>query len=159
MVNCGGEAGVSSDVNVAGQVLTFPAARATDNLPVQLTSFVGREVQLAEIGRLLAKARILTLIGAGGCGKTRLALEALNARAPAHADGTWFVDLAPIAASALIPQAVAPVLGIREGWRRPLIETLPEELDDREGVLLLEGCRHLVAARAQLAGPRLRAWP
>src|SRR5260370_24383319 len=82
MVNCGGEAGVSSDVNVAGQVLTFPAARATDNLPVQLTSFVGREVQLAEIGRLLAKARILTLIGAGGGGETPPAPGALHPPAP-----------------------------------------------------------------------------
>jgi non-specific serine/threonine protein kinase len=159
MVNFGGEAGVSSDGNVAGQVLTFPAARTTQNLPAQLTSFVGREVQLAEISRLLAKARLLSLVGAGGCGKTRLALEALNALAPADADGAWFVDLAPIADSALIPQTVATVLGIREGWRRPLIETLADDLADREVLLLLDGCEHLVGACAAFAERLLQSCP
>lgn len=150
---------MSSDVDVARQVLTFPGAKSTHNLPAPLTSFVGREVQLAEIGRLLAKARVLTLVGAGGCGKTRLALEALDTLASGYADGAWFVDLAPIADSALIPQTVATVLGIREGWRRPLVETLADDLDGREVLLLLDGCEHLVGACAEFAERLLQSCP
>src|SRR5260370_40052494 len=119
MVNCGGEAGVSSDVNVAGQVLTFPAARATDNLPVQLTSFVGREVQLAEIGRLLAKARILTLIGAGGGGETPPAPEAPHPPAPAPPGRAPFPHFAPPPHTAPIPQPAPPQPRRPHGPRPP----------------------------------------
>jgi non-specific serine/threonine protein kinase len=150
---------MSPESDAAERVLTFPAAQASHNLPTQLTSFVGRERQLAEIGRLLTKARALTLVGAGGCGKTRLALEALAILRPAYADGTWFVDLAPVADPALIPQAVATVLGVREGWRRPLIETLADDLDEREVLLLLDGCEHLVGACAVFAERLLQSCP
>ncbi len=150
---------MSSDVDAAGQVLTFPAAKASHSLPAQLTSFVGRTVQLADIARLLGKARVLTLVGAGGCGKTRLALEALNGLSPEYADGARFVDLAPIADFTLIPQTVATVLGIREGWRRPLIETIADELNEREVLLLLDGCEHLVGACAEFAERLLQRCP
>jgi len=150
---------MSSDVEAAEQVLTFPATSARHNIPTQLTTFVGRERQLDEIGRLLAKGRVVTLVGAGGCGKTRLALEAVNTLRPAYPEGAWFVDLAPTIDPALIPQTVATVLGIREGWRRPLIETLADDLDEREVLLLLDGCEHLVGACAAFAGRLLQSCP
>src|SRR5438309_8515229 len=98
------------------------------NLPRQLTSFVGRERELAEVQRLLATAPLLTLTGAGGCGKTRLALEAAGQVAADYPDGVWLVELAPLADPALLPQAVASGLGVREAPGRTLTESLTGHL-------------------------------
>jgi predicted ATPase/class 3 adenylate cyclase len=141
----------------------FPPLRSLDllpnNLPLQLTSFVGREREQAEVRRLLATARLLTLTGTGGCGKTRLALQVGAELADAFADGVWFVDLAPLADPALVPQAVASALGVHEVPGRSLRETLADSLRRSDVLLILDNCEHLLDACAQLADALLRACP
>src|SRR5438105_3778994 len=99
-------------------------AAVSHNLPLQLTSFVGREREVAEVKRLLGTTRLLTLTGAGGCGKTRLALEAAARVRGDYPDGVWLVELAPLADPALVPGAVAAALGLQEEPRRPLWDVL-----------------------------------
>jgi predicted ATPase len=126
------------------------------NLPEALTSFVGRQHELAEIERLLASTRLLTLTGAGGCGKTRLALQVAAALLPRFKDGAWVVDLAPLSDSNLITQTVATVLGVREGSTRSLRDSVLHHLRHRHILLLLDNCEHLIDACAKLAEGLLR---
>jgi predicted ATPase/DNA-binding SARP family transcriptional activator len=137
-----------------------PAARRLQrhNLPAQLTSFVGRERELAEVERLLSEARLLTLTGVGGVGKTRLALE-LAARVEGFPGGVWLVDLSGIAKTALIPQQVAQVLGLRESPNLPLVEILCNHLRKTDVLLLLDNCEHLLPACAELVETLLRGAP
>jgi predicted ATPase/DNA-binding SARP family transcriptional activator len=140
--------------------LHLPGSRP-NNLPIQLSSFIGRERELAEIKRLLAGARLLTLTGPGGCGKTRLALEAATELllGQLFADGVWWVELATLADPALIVQAVASALGVQEQPRQLLWETLLDYLRPRNLLLTLDNCEHLVATCAQLVEELLRACP
>jgi predicted ATPase/transcriptional regulator with XRE-family HTH domain len=140
---------------------TLPVAppASLTNLPAPLTSFVGREWEMAEVARLLATTRLLTLTGAGGVGKTRLALEAAAAALPAYPDGAWLVEFGAMADPALVPQAVAVALGVREAPGRSLAETLVEHLRRRSMLLVLDNCEHLLAACAHLAEVLLRACP
>jgi transcriptional regulator with XRE-family HTH domain len=121
------------------------------NLPAELTSFVGRERELAEVRGLVASSRLVTLTGAGGCGKTRLALRVAGDLIGAYADGVWLVDLAPLADEARVPQAVLAALSLPEHPGRPPLEALAEHLRPRRLLLLLDNCEHLVAATAALA--------
>ena len=131
------------------------------NLPRQLTSFVGREGELAAVGARLADpaAPLLTLTGPGGVGKTRLALRAAADALDRFRDGVWLVDLAPVADPALVPYAVARTLGVQEAAGRPLGESLGNSLRDRRLLLVLDNCEHLLLACARLAGALLRAGP
>src|SRR3712207_4119229 len=88
--------------------------RPSHNLPLEFSSFVGREKELSEVGRLLDNTRLLTLTGAGGCGKTRLALRVAREVSGTFADGTWWVELASLSDPGLVPQAMARALGIHE---------------------------------------------
>lgn len=134
--------------------------RATsNNLPLQLTSFIGRERETAEVKKLLTTTRLLTLMGPGGCGKTRLALRVAADLVPGFADGVWWVELAPLSDAALVSQAVASAVGAREASGRPLTETLVEYLRPRTLLLVLDNCEHLVAACAEFAELLLRACP
>jgi non-specific serine/threonine protein kinase len=132
------------------------------NLPAALTSFVGRERELAELGRLLEAQRLVTLVGPPGVGKTRLALRLAEEARGRFADGAWLVELAPLAdprsalVPALVPQAVAAALGVREEPGRPLIGALLAALGPRH-LLVLDNCEHLVEACAELAVEILRA--
>jgi predicted ATPase len=141
----------------------FPPLRSLDalpnNLPRQLTSFVGRERELAQVRRLLAAAPLLTLTGVGGCGKTRLALQAAADALEAYPDGVWLVELAPLADPALVPQAVAAALGVREEPGRPLAATLTDALTPKRLLLVLDNCEHVLEACARLADALLRACP
>src|ERR687888_576548 len=105
------------------------------NLPVQLTSFIGREREIAEVRRLLSTTRLLTLTGAGGCGKTRLAIEVAGAVVGDYPDGVWLMELAPLADPGLVPQAVASALGIREEPGKPLSQTLVDFLKPKRLLL------------------------
>jgi predicted ATPase/DNA-binding SARP family transcriptional activator len=134
-----------------------PAPR--HNLPIALTSFVGREREIAEVQRILATTRLLTLAGPGGCGKTRLAIETAAAMLPAYRDGVWLVELAALADPALVPQSVAAALGVREAPGQPLTETLTAALRSKQLLLVLDNCEHLIAACAHLAEALLRACP
>jgi predicted ATPase/class 3 adenylate cyclase len=130
-----------------------------NNLPVQLTSFVGRERELAEVQRLLAAARLVTLVGIGGTGKTRLSLQVAAEALEDFPDGVWQVELAALGDAALVPQAVASALGVREEPGRPLLDTLLDFLRPKRLLLLLDNCEHLLAACAALAESLLRACP
>lgn len=130
-----------------------------NNLPVQLTSFVGREKEMAEIKRLLAAARLLTLTGPGGTGKTRLALQVAADSLDAFLDGVWLVELADISDPALVPQSVATVFGVREEPGHPLTKTLADRLHSKSLLLILDNCEHLIEACAQLAEMLLHACP
>lgn len=127
------------------------------NLPAPLTNFIGREREIAELLQLVPAARLLTLTGAGGCGKTRLALEVAARLRERFPDGVWQVDLSPLTDPALVTQAVASVFGIREGPHHPLSAALPGYLRNRHTLLVLDNCEHLIAACAHLADTLLRA--
>jgi predicted ATPase/DNA-binding SARP family transcriptional activator len=130
-----------------------------NNLPLPLTSFIGREDQIAEIEQWLAASRLVTLTGSGGCGKTRLALEVATMVLEAYPEGAWFIELAPLADPALVPQTVATALGVRESPGHPLTETLEEYLRPRQVLLVLDNCEHLGGACARLAEALLRSSP
>ena len=104
-------------------------------MPLELSSFVGRKEEIAEVKRLLGEVRLLTLTGAGGCGKTRLALAVASDMVGGHEEGAWLVELAPLSDSELVPQAVASVLEVREQPARPLTQTLAEHLRPQEEYL------------------------
>jgi predicted ATPase/DNA-binding SARP family transcriptional activator len=129
------------------------------HLPQLLTTFIGREQELAEVQRLLSHARLLTLIGAGGCGKTRLALQAAKNAADAFSDGVWAVELAPLGEPARVPQVLALALGVQEASGQPLTETLSNYLKFKHLLLVLDNCEHLRTAIAQLAQALLLAAP
>ena len=123
------------------------------NLPVPLTRFIGREREMAEVKRLLATTHLLTLTGAGGCGKSRLALQAAAGVLEEFPDGVWLVELASLADPRLVPQAVAAVLGLREQTGRSVTETLLDALRPRFLLLLLDNCEHLLTTAAELNNP------
>ena len=124
---------------------------APTNLPVQLTSFIGREREIADVKRLLSESRLVTLTGAGGSGKTRLALQAAVSIGGSFADGAWMVDLAPLHEPALVLQIVAQTLGLRPAADQPLLETMLGFIRSKQLLLLLDNCEHLSEACAQLA--------
>ena len=121
------------------------------NLPVPLTSFVGREREIESVKQLHSSTRLLTLIGAGGIGKTRLAIQAASELTSSYRDGVWWVELAPLSESALVPQAVAHVLNVRESAAKPLNALLKEFLREKYVLLILDNCEHLISACASLA--------
>jgi predicted ATPase/DNA-binding SARP family transcriptional activator/DNA-binding CsgD family transcriptional regulator len=129
------------------------------NVPVALSSFVGRERELVEVKRTLAMTRVLTLTGAGGCGKTRLALEVGRNLASSYPDGIWLVELAPLSHPQLVPQVVAGTLGVREQPDRSLVDTLVDHLREKYLLLMLDNCEHLIEACAQLASSLLHSCP
>jgi predicted ATPase/class 3 adenylate cyclase len=141
----------------------FPALRSLEaipnNLPQQLTSFIGRESELSEIRKLLRESRLLTLVGLGGIGKTRLSLHAAAHAMADYPDGVWFVELAPLTDGRLVPQAVASVLGVREEAGRPVLEALLKYVKGRRLLIILDNCEHLVQASAELAMQLLQSGP
>jgi non-specific serine/threonine protein kinase len=124
-----------------------------------LTRFIGREEAIAAVQRLLPTTHLLTLTGAGGCGKTRLALQVAAEEMEGYADGVWLVELAPLSDPALVTQSVAAALGVREEPGRPLGEALTGYLRSRTLLLVLDNCEHLLSACAQLAESLLSACP
>lgn len=137
----------------------LPVRRIANNLPQQTTSFVGRERELGEVKALLAEVRLLTLLGMGGMGKTRLSLQVAAEVMAGFPDGVWFFDLAPIRDGALVASEAAQVLGVREEAGRPLVQTLCAALAPRRSLLIFDNCEHLMQASADLANALLRAAP
>jgi predicted ATPase/class 3 adenylate cyclase len=141
----------------------FPALRSLErtpnNLPQQISTFIGRDEETAEVKRLLARSRLLTLVGIGGIGKTRLALQAAADAHDAYPDGVWFVELASIADPLLVPSSVAQVLSVQERAGTELAQTLANHLKTRRLLLVLDNCEHMIAACAALAASFLEAAP
>jgi predicted ATPase/DNA-binding CsgD family transcriptional regulator len=121
------------------------------NVPVQLTSFIGRERELTEIKRLVSTSRLVTLTGAGGCGKTRIAIQIANTIGDTFADGVWLVDFVPLREPALVPQLVAQAFGLRSAPDQPLNELLLKYSRSKQMLLILDNCEHLIAPITQLA--------
>jgi len=131
----------------------------TSNLPAELTSFIGRNEELAEVKRLLSNARLLTLTGPGGVGKTRLAIEVARAAGGRHHDGIWLVELGPLQDQALVPHQLAEALKIHEEPNEPIAETLIRALLHRDVLLVLDNCEHVIAACAHLTEHLLKSCP
>ena len=151
--------GTFQSAGIPGHLQEEPTDASKHNLPPPRTSFVGREREIVEIKRALAMTRLLTLTGAGGSGKTRLALEVARDLVGIYEDGVWFVELAPLTEGELVPQAVAQIVGVSERPGQPLVDTLAEILRVRELLLVLDNCEHLVDAAAGLADTVLNSCP
>jgi len=135
-----------------------PESRRT-NLRAPLTSFIGRDRELGEVRGLLQTTRLLTLVGAGGIGKTRLALQAVADMQQDYAEGIWLVELGALTDTSLVPMAVAQVLGVKESSNRSLTETLSAWLRPRQVLLVLDNCEHLLAGVRPLVEALLQAAP
>jgi predicted ATPase/class 3 adenylate cyclase len=148
-----------------GLATAFPPLRSLDNpklrnnLPVQVSSFIGREAELSEVGRLIAASRLVTLTGSGGAGKTRLALQLAAGLLDGSGDGVWFVDLAPLQDPELVAVTVANVLGIPVDEGRPAADTLIDAVGRNSLLVLLDNCEHVIDACAKLADALLRSCP
>ena len=136
-----------------------PPVRPPTNLPTRLTSFVGREDDIAEVERLCAGARLVTLVGAGGVGKTRLAVEVASRVLDEHPDGVFLVELAPLSDAGGLYQQVLAALGVGEDDRHSPRETLAAHVADRRMFLVIDNCEHLVDACAALVEDLLSAGP
>ena len=133
----------------------FPALQtsksiAANNLPPQFTSFVGRSAQIAEVRNLLTGNRVVTLTGAGGVGKTRLAVQVASQLSAEYTDGVWYVDLAPLTDPELVPVTVARALGLPDQPGRSTRDTLLRFVRDRQMLVVLDNCEHLLDASAEL---------
>jgi predicted ATPase/DNA-binding CsgD family transcriptional regulator len=129
------------------------------NLPAQVSSFIGREAELAEVHGLMAGSRLVTLTGAGGAGKTRLALQVMAGLADGAGDGVWFADLAALGEPDMVAVTVADVLGVRQEPGLPVLDSLVEAVGGRCLFVLLDNCEHLIGACAKLADAMLRGCP
>jgi predicted ATPase/class 3 adenylate cyclase len=141
----------------------FPPLRShgaeRSNLPAQLTSFIGRERELAELRALLSSNRLLTLTGPGGTGKTRLALQLATEVLETFGAGAWLVELGSVFDPELVPQTVAATLGVREQPGRTVLDSLRDYVRNKDMLLILDNCEHLIGASASLADALLRIAP
>jgi predicted ATPase/class 3 adenylate cyclase len=141
----------------------FPRPRTDDapahNLPIQPSRFIGRGSERAELRRLVAAQRLVTVVGPGGAGKTRLAVEVAGDLIDRYPDGVWFVDLSSVADASLVDVAAAEVLGLRPEPGRPVIETVVDHLAGHKVLLVLDTCDALPSAARRLAGRILAAAP
>ena len=142
---------------------TFPALKSLggkpNNLPRQLTSFVGRDAELHEIKMLFSKSPLLTLVGTGGSGKTRCAIRAAAELLDEMPDGVWIAELAPLAEGAMVAGAIASALGVRESPNQPLLQTLTQYLQRKQLLLVLDNCEHVIDEARIAASTILRNCP
>ncbi len=150
-------------LNVSGLISTFPPLKTLasfpNNLPTHLTSFIGREKEIAEIKQDLKEHRLVTLTGSGGTGKTRLSLQVAADVVDSFPNGVWFIELAPLADPDLIPQTILSEIGIVEQQGKDPLDVLKEYLQDKQTLIVLDNCEHLVSASAQVVNALLRAAP
>ncbi|HJS20758.1 MAG TPA: AAA family ATPase [Anaerolineales bacterium] len=155
--------GRADQVNVWGLNTTFPPLKTLDsfpnNLPVQITSFVGRKKEICEIKRALNHHLLVTLIGTGGTGKTRLSLQVAADLLDYVEHGIWFVELAPLTDPELIPQTILSAIGIQDQAGNSPLEFLKSYLRDKYTLIIFDNCEHLIAACAKTAEALLNAAP
>ena len=130
-----------------------------NNLPQQATAFLGREREIRELKSALQKSRLVTLLGMGGLGKTRLSLQVAAELMHDFADGVWFIDLSPIRDAALVVSEAAQALQVHEEPGRTLLQTLCAQLKTRRVLLVLDNCEHMIKPSAELCHALLRAAP
>jgi predicted ATPase/class 3 adenylate cyclase len=150
-------------LNISGFPSTFPRLKTLDsfpnNLPAQLTTFIGREHEITEVKQELESHRLVTLTGSGGTGKTRLSLQVAVGLLEEFEHGVWFVELAPLTDPDLIPQTILSTIGLREQPGKMPIEILKEYLHEKSILLVLDNCEHLIEASAKLSNTLLNAAP
>jgi predicted ATPase len=148
------------NVTMASEEHPFPALeRQRHNLPVQLSSLVGREAELASVKQALADSHLVTLTGVGGSGKSRLAMQVANNLLNEYSDGAWLVELAPLSEPERVPSAVASALAIPEDPHRPPAAVLADHLRSRNLLLVVDNCEHVLAACADLLASLLGILP
>jgi non-specific serine/threonine protein kinase len=140
-------------INQSSEIRSL-AARVT-NLPIPISSFVGRSHELAQVKEMLSNSRLVTLTGVGGSGKTRLAIRVATDLISSYKHGVWWVDFSSLSNTALVPQAIAKSLGVRESRQQTLTESIADSLYKKELLLVLDNCEHLVEACAQLVSSLL----
>jgi len=156
------ELGAATHSHASGADAFQPIAEAKPtlhNLPIQLTSFIGREKEIIEVKQHILNSRLVTLTGSGGCGKTRLALQSAFGSLDVFPHGVWLIELAPLADPTLVLQTVVVVLGLKEELGRPLLSILTNHLRAKQVLLILDNCEHLVEASAQLTASLLHTCP
>ena len=150
-------------LNILELPSTFPPLKTLDaflnNLPTQLTTFIGRENEIAEVKQELESHRLVTLTGSGGTGKTRLSLQVAADLLEKFGHGVWFVELAPLTDSDLIPQTILSTIGVQEQQGKTPLEVLKEYLHEKQTLIVLDNCEHLVSASAGVANTLLNAAP
>jgi len=152
-------------LDAPGLQADFPPLRSLgnpalpNNLPSQLATFIGRVRELAEVRALAETSRLVTLTGAGGCGKTRLSLQVAAEMLDGSGDGVWLVELAPVADEDQVAPAIAAVLAIAGQPGRPILETLADALVPQNVLIVLDNCEHLIGACAKVADSILRRCP
>jgi predicted ATPase/class 3 adenylate cyclase len=150
-------------VTTAGLPSVFPPLKTLDsfpnNLPIQLTNFIGREKEIARVKHLLGDHRLVTLTGSGGTGKTRLSLQVAADMLGHFPQGIWFVELAPLTDPDLVSQTILASMGIHEQAGRPALDLLQEILHDKRSLIILDNCEHLIEASARVAELLLSAAP
>ena len=150
-------------LNSSGLRRTFPPLKTLDsfpnNLPTQLTTFIGREQEIAEVKQELDQHRLVTLTGSGGTGKTRLSLQVAADLFEKFDHGVWFIELAPLTDPELIPQTILSAIGISEQPGKAPLEILKEYLHEKKMLIMLDNCEHLVSASAQVTNALLSAAP
>jgi predicted ATPase/class 3 adenylate cyclase len=141
----------------------FPALRTLvprpNNLPQPMTSFIGREAEITEIKSLLERYRLVTLLGSGGLGKTRISVQVGTDLLSQLRDGVWLVELAPLSDGQLVGELVASLFGLRVDGSRSAAQTVVDYLKDKQALLILDNCEHLVSDAAKLAAELLRQCP
>ncbi len=150
-------------LNIAGLSTKFPPLKTLDslpnNLPAQLTSFIGRENEIAELKHELDEHRLVTLTGSGGTGKTRLSLQVAAELLEKFDHGVWFVELAPLTDPDLIPQTILSTIGVQEQQSKTPLEVLKEYLHGKQTLIVLDNCEHLISTSAQVVNALLNAAP
>ena len=148
-------------LNALGLPSKFPPPNTLDsfpnNLPVQLTTFIGRDREIAEVKQKLLEHRLVTLTGAGGTGKTRLSLQVATGLLKHFPQGIWFVELAPLTDPELIPRAILSTIGVHEQASRASMELLKEYLHEKRSLIVLDNCEHLIEASARVTDILLNA--
>ena len=133
--------------------------RPRHNLPAQLTTFIGREKEMQIVRELIREHRLVSLTGAGGCGKTRLACEVSAQLVSNYEDGVWFVDFSPVTANEMVAREIMEVLGVTESPDRSIVDSLIEQVKGKHMLVVLDNCEHVVSVCAGIAGTLLKAVP